>query len=306
MSDKNYAPLGFGVGLRSLHFHHIVEQAPDVDWFEAITENFLDSAGWPIHVLDQVAERYPVALHGVSLSIGSSDPLDLDYLQKLKTLARRVHAVWVSDHVCWTGAAGINTHDLLPIPFTEPTLAHVVERVRMVQDILERPLVLENPSTYLTFVASTMPEGEFLARLATESGCLLLLDVNNAYVSGRNHGSDPTELIDVLPDDRVVEIHLAGHRDLGTHVIDTHDGPVSSPVWDLYRLALARFGPTSTLVEWDGRIPPFPTLQAEAMLAKAHALANCASRLRGPEPAGALQGDDTVSTPLAHLVPAHV
>lgn len=255
--------LGFGVGLRSAHFGHLEEHTPSVDWFEAITENFLDSGGRPRRVLDHIAERYPVSLHGVSMSIGSTDPLDFDYLAKLKRLARDVRAVWVSDHVCWTGAAGINSHDLLPLPFTEPCLAHVVRRVRAVQDFLERPLVLENPSTYLTFASSSMPEGEFLARLAVDADCGLLLDVNNAYVSGTNHGDDPAALVRSLPTDRVVEIHLAGHTDMGTHLVDTHDGPVCEPVWELYRLARDRFGPVSTLLEWDARIPPFPTLEAE-------------------------------------------
>ncbi|MDQ4097625.1 MAG: DUF692 domain-containing protein [Actinomycetota bacterium] len=261
--------LGFGVGLRTAHFRYLESEAPDVDWFEAISENFLDSGGRPRRVLDRVAERYPVALHGVSLSIGSTDPLDFDYLTKLKRLADKVRAVWVSDHVCWTGAAGVNSHDLLPLPFTEACLAHVVERIRVVQDVLERPLVLENPSTYLTFTFSTMPEHEFLSRLAVEADCRLLLDVNNAYVAGVNHGDNPAELILSLPEDRVVMVHLAGHTDKGTHLVDTHDAPVCDAVWRLYRLAVSRFGPVSTLLEWDAQIPPFPTVQAELDKARA-------------------------------------
>lgn len=260
--------LGFGVGLRTAHFRYLDDETPPVDWFEAITENFLDSRGRPRHVLDQVAERYPITLHGVSLSIGSTDPLDLVYLAKLKRLAHEVDAVWVSDHVCWTGVAGANSHDLLPLPFTEGCLSHVVERVRIVQDYLERPLVLENPSTYLTFTCSTMSEWEFLARLAVDADCGLLLDVNNAYVSATNHGFDPAELVRSLPVDRIVEIHLAGHTDTGSHLVDTHDGPVAEPVWDLYRLAVATCGSVSTLLEWDDRIPPFPTLQAEVSKAR--------------------------------------
>jgi uncharacterized protein len=219
-------------------------------------------------VLDRVAERYPVALHGVSLSIGSTDPLDLGYLAKVKRLADGVGAAWVSDHVCWTGAAGVNSHDLLPLPFTEEALDHVVRRIRIAQDCLERPLVLENPSTYVTFAASTMPEHEFLWRMAVDADCGLLLDVNNAYVSAVNNGDDPEALVAALPADRVVEIHLAGHTDAGTHLVDTHDGPVCDAVWDLYDLAVARFGPRPTLLEWDARIPPFPEVHAEVEKAR--------------------------------------
>jgi uncharacterized protein (UPF0276 family) len=291
--------LGLGVGLRSAHFRHLEQHAPDVDWFEAITENFLDSGGRPRHVLDRVAERYPVTLHGVSLSIGSTDPLDFDYLAKLKRLAGDIGAAWISDHVCWTGAAGVNSHDLLPLPFTEASLAHVVQRIRIVQDYLGRLLVLENPSTYVAFRASTMPEHEFLSRMAVDADCGLLLDVNNAYVSAVNNGDDPGELIRWLPADRVVEIHVAGHTDAGTHLVDTHDGPVCDAVWDLYRLAVARFGPVSTLLEWDARIPTFPTLHAEVQKAR-----------RGPvvgaAPACSPRSTDAVSNPIAHAVSADV
>ena len=269
-----WRPLGFGVGLRTAHFQAVLDQAPAVDWFEAITENFLDSRGRPRFVLDQVAERHPVALHGVSLSIGSTDRIDTEYVRKVRGLADRVGAQWVSDHLCWTGTAGMNTHDLLPLPFTEGTLRHVAARVEQVQDMLGRPLVLENPSTYLAFRSSTMTEGEFLARLATDTGCFLLLDVNNAYVTARNHGLDPADLIASLPKDRVVELHLAGHTDLGTHVVDTHDRAVAPAVWSLYRQALACFGPVSTLIEWDDRIPSLPELLAQAELARACAAAS--------------------------------
>lgn len=287
--------LGFGVGLRTAHFRHLEDEKPDVDWLEAITENFLDSGGRPRRVLDEVAERYPVTLHGVSLSIGSTDPLDFEYLTKLKRLATAIGAVWVSDHVCWTGAAGITTHDLLPLPFTDACLAHVVERVRIVQDYLERPLVLENPSTYITFTSSHMPEHEFLARLAVEADCGLLLDVNNAYVSGTNHGYDPATLVEALPEDRVVEIHVAGHTDMGTHLVDTHDRPVSAPVWALYRRAIDRLGPVSTLLEWDANVPSFPTVHAEVRKARAGATAEATPCVAGSRP---------VSNPVAHLVGA--
>ncbi len=242
--------LGFGVGLRSVHFTHILRHWPAVDWFEVISENFLDSAGRPRYVLDQIAERYPVVMHGVSLSIGSTDPLDFDYMAKLKRLSRELNARWISDHLCWTGVAGRTSHDLLPLPLTEDSLAHVVSRVRTVQDFLERPLVLENPSTYVTFAASTIPEWEFLSRLSAETGCRLLLDVNNVYVSSRNHDFDPHEYLRSIPHDRVMQFHLAGHTDLGTHCIDTHDGRVVDRVWDLYREAVALTGAAAT--RWNG------------------------------------------------------
>lgn len=263
--------LGLGVGLRAAHFRFIEENEPAVDWFEVITENFLESRGRPRRVLDWISERYPVAMHGVSLSIGSTDPLDFEYLAKLKRLAEEIRAGWVSDHLCWTGVAGINTHDLLPIPLTEESLAHVVRRIGVVQDYLERPLVLENPSTYLSFAASTMSEWEFIARMAEEADCGLLLDVNNTYVSGVNNDFDPAEYIRALPHERVVQLHLAGHTDMGTHLVDTHDCPVADPVWRLFALATELIGGVSTLLEWDDRIPPFPVVHEEVRKAKEHA-----------------------------------
>ena len=262
------AHLGFGIGLRSVHFSHILQHWPVVDWLEVISENFLDSQGRPRYVLDQIAERYPIVMHGVSLSIGSADPLDFDYLAKLKRLARAVQARWVSDHLCWTGVLGRNSHDLLPLPLTEESLAYVAARVRTVQDFLERPLVLENPSSYVTFAADTLSECEFLARLSAETGCRLLLDVNNVYVSSRNHDFDPREYLRQIPADRVQQFHLAGHTDLGTHCIDTHDGRVVERVWDLYREATALTGGAATLLEWDARIPPFEEVLAEAEKAR--------------------------------------
>jgi uncharacterized protein (UPF0276 family) len=240
-----------------------------VDWFEAISENFMDSGGRSRYVLDRIAERYPVVLHGVSMSIGSVDPLDLDYLARLKRLADAIGARWVSDHVCWTGVHGRNTHDLLPLPFTEESLAHVTRRVVAAQDVLERPLVLENPSTYVTYTSSAMTEWEFLSRLAEDADCLLLLDVNNVYVSATNHDFDPHEYLARIPHQRVAQIHLAGHSDNGTHLVDTHDGPVAEPVWELYAEAMRLTGGVPTLVEWDDRLPTFPDLHAEALKAKA-------------------------------------
>ncbi|MFC5720426.1 DUF692 domain-containing protein [Streptomyces gamaensis] len=271
--------LGFGVGLRTPHLRYVLAHRPPVDWFEAISENFMDSGGFPRHALDRIAERHPVVLHGVSLSIGSTDPLDFDYLRRLRRLADGIGARWVSDHICWTGVAGLNTHDLLPVPFTEESLAHMVRRVRAVQEFLERPLVLENPSSYAEFTGSVMSEWEFVSRLAAESGCGLLLDVNNVYVSSVNHGFDPEEYVRALPHERVVQIHLAGHTHLGTHIVDTHDRPVADPVWRLYELAVSLTGPVATLLEWDDRIPPFPELLAE--LAKARRYAGAARVLCG-------------------------
>ena len=266
----DYANLGLGVGLRSVHFGHILQHEPAVDWFEIISENFMDSRGRPRQVLRQIAERYPVVMHGVSLSIGSTDPLDFEYLAKLKALAKECQPAWVSDHLCWTGVAGRNTHDLLPLPLNEESLRHVTERVRVVQDYLERPLVLENPSSYITFAASTMSEWEFLSRLAEGADCGLLLDVNNVYVSSVNHEFDPAEYLRSLPHERIVQFHLAGHTHLGTHCIDTHDGRVVEAVWQLYRLAHELTGGASTLLEWDAKIPPFPEVHAEVLKAREH------------------------------------
>jgi uncharacterized protein (UPF0276 family) len=259
----NLPDLGLGVGLRAAHFRHIVEKWPRMDWFEILSENYIDTEGRPVHFLDRIAERYPIVMHGVSLSIGSTDPIDFEYLAKLKRLAERVRAVWMGDHICWTGVAGLNGHDLYPVLYTDESLKHLVERVRVVQDYLERPLVLENPSTYLTFRASSMPEEEFIARLAEDADCALLLDVNNVYVTCRNHDLDPYEYLKPIPYDRVVQIHLAGHTDHGSHCIDTHNGRVIDPVWELYAEVQRRRGNTATLLEWDADIPKFEVLQRE-------------------------------------------
>jgi len=262
--------LGLGVGLRTVHFGHILEKKPAVDWFEIVTENFLDTGGRPRFVLDRIAERYPIVLHGVSMSVGSTDPLDHVYLAKVRALADRVRAVWVSDHVCWTGVAGRNLHDLLPMPYTEEALRHLVKRIRRVQDILERPLVLENPSSYVEFRSSSMPEWEFLARMADEADCGLLLDVNNVYVSSFNHGFDAETYLRGIPPKRVAYYHIAGHTNFGTHILDTHIGPVIDPVWKLYRLAHRLSGGRSTLLEWDEKIPSFPVVHREVLKARKH------------------------------------
>jgi uncharacterized protein (UPF0276 family) len=294
--------LGFGVGLRAPHFSHILREQPAVDWFEVISENFMDSGGRPRYVLEQVAERYPIVMHGVSLSIGSTDPLDFEYLRKLKALAEAVKARWVSDHVCWTGVAGRNAHDLLPVPLNEETLAHIIARVRTVQDFLGRPLMLENPSSYVGFVASTMPEWEFLSRLAEGADCGLLLDVNNVFVSCFNHDLGPAEYIQNVPHERVVQFHLAGHTDCGTHRIDTHDGPVIDPVWDLYRLAYQLTGGAATLLEWDANIPTFAEVHAEVLKAKRHLAGESIpeSHLNDERPSPARPA---APNPIAHMVP---
>ena len=261
--------LGLGVGLRNQHFSYLMSHDPQVDWFEIISENFLDNFGFARHVLEHLAAIRPIVMHGVSLSVGSTDPLNWNYLKALKTLAEFVQPRWISDHLCWTGVANVNTHDLLPLPLTEESLSHVVERVRQIQDFLERPLVLENPSTYLEFKESTLTEWEFLSALAKETGCGLLLDVNNVYVSSYNHGFDAEHYIRSLPHSSVVQIHLAGPTDCGQYMVDTHDQPVPTAVWHLYKLAQQLTGGVSTLLEWDANIPDFPELVLELNKAEA-------------------------------------
>jgi uncharacterized protein (UPF0276 family) len=255
--------LGLGVGLRNQHFSYLMRQDPQVDWFEIISENFMDNFGYARHVLERMASIRPIVMHGVSLSIGSTDQLDWQYLKSLKTLADFVQPKWVSDHLCWTGVAHVNTHDLLPMPLTDESLRHVINRVEQVQDFLQQPLVLENPSTYLEFKKSTITEWDFLSELAKATGCGLLLDVNNVYVSGYNHGFDPEHYIRSLPPASIVQIHLAGPTDCGQYLVDTHDQPVPTPVWHLYKLAQELTGGVSTLLEWDANIPAFPELVAE-------------------------------------------
>jgi len=265
--------LGDGVGLREPHFARLMHTPPadwGVDWFEIVSENFIDHDGFAAHVLEVVTAHRPVVMHGVSLSIGGSDPIDAVYLDKLAALAERIGPAWISDHLCWTGVAGVNSHDLLPMPLTETSLAHVVARIGQVQDRLRRPLVLENPSSYLQFRGPQMPEAEYMARMAEESGCGLLLDVNNVHVSAFNHGFDPVAYVEAIPPERIVQVHLAGPSDCGTHLMDTHNAPVPAAVWPLYQLVQRRTGGVSTLLEWDADIPPFETLLAE--LAKARAV----------------------------------
>ena len=259
---------GLGLGLRSKHFDYILQNNPAVDWFEVISENFMDSGGRPRHVLRQIAERYPVVMHGVSLSVGSTDPINLDYLRKLKQLAEEVNPLWISDHLCWTGVNGLNTHDLLPVVLNEESLKHICDRIGIIQDILQRPVIFENPSTYLTFKQSTIPEWEFLRFMTEETGCGLLLDVNNVFVSSFNNDFDPILYIHQLPHDRIVQMHIAGHQHCGDYIIDTHDRKVVQDVWKLFALAWKMTGGVATLLEWDSNIPDFEGYHAELLKAK--------------------------------------
>ena len=263
--------LGYGVGLRPAHYRDVLDGKHAVDWFEVTSENFFGAGGNPRRVLRAVRERYPVALHGVSLSIGTTDPVDDRYLDKLVRLAAEIEPAMVSDHLCWSSLGGHTVHDLWPLPYTEEALAHVVLRVRRVQDRLGRRILLENPSSYIEFRASVIPEAEFLAEVARRADCGILLDVNNLYVSARNHGFDPDAYLAAIPAERVGYVHLAGHTDAGDHLLDTHDHSVADGVWALYRSAVRRFGPVSTLVEWDDLIPPLDIVVEEAERARREA-----------------------------------
>jgi uncharacterized protein (UPF0276 family) len=259
---------GFGLGLRPQHYTAVLQTRPAVDWLEIISENYLVQGGKPLYYLDRIREQYPLVMHGVSLSIGSTAPLDVAYLAQLKELARRVQPGWISDHLCWTGVGGVNLHDLMPLPYTAEALRHVSTRIRQVQDFLQQRIVIENVSSYLTYRSSEMTEWEFIAALTAEADCDLLLDVNNVYVSSVNHGFDARLFIDAMPAARVRQIHLAGHSHQGDLLIDTHDSEVPEPVWALYRHALQRLGAVPTLLERDGNIPPLGQLLAELQHAR--------------------------------------
>lgn len=260
--------LGFGLGLRPQHYSYILEHQPRVDWFEALTEDYLVPGGKPLYYLNRIREHYPLVMHGVSLSIGSSDPLNKDYLQKVKLLADNIRPAWISDHLCWTGVNGLNMHDLLPLPYTEEALKHVVERVKQVQDFLDRRILLENVSSYIEYRDSVMTEWEFLRAVAEQADCLILLDINNIYVSSVNHHFNPLDYLQAIPPHRVQQFHLAGHKNCGDYIIDTHDALIINPVWDLYATALRRFGRVSCIIERDDNIPEFPILFEELQKAK--------------------------------------
>lgn len=268
--DRKTAPSpGFGLGLRPDHYPDFLREPQPVDWLEIISENYMVPGGKPLAMLDAIRTDYPMVMHGVSLSIGSDEPFDMDYLAALKALERRVEPLWISDHLCWTGINAHNTHDLLPLPYDAPALDCVVENIGRVQDYLGRRILIENPSSYVTFRSSDRSEWEFLAEMAERADCLLLLDVNNIYVSARNHGFDPEDYLAGLPVDRTQQIHLAGHSDMGDYVIDTHDADVCDAVWDLYASAIRRFGSVATMIERDDAIPPLADVLAELDCARA-------------------------------------
>ena len=279
MSESEQTPpfLGYGLGLRPEHYEEIVSAWPQVDWFEIISENYMVPGGKPLAWLDQIRERYPMVMHGVSMSIGSMDSLNADYLQQLRTLAERVDAHWFSDHLCWTGVDQVNLHDLLPLPYTEEALGHVVDRVKRVQDAVGRPFLIENVSSYLTYCDSALTEWDFLTAVAERADCRILLDVNNIYVSSFNHQFDPREYVDAIPPELVWQIHLAGHTNHGTHIVDTHDHPVIDAVWELYAYTVARLGEVSTMIERDDHIPPFDEVLAEIRYAENLAKASVGS-----------------------------
>lgn len=260
--------LGIGVGLRVPHYRHILDQRPPMDFFEIISENFMVDGGKPIYHLERIMENYRLIQHGVSLSIGGPEAPDRDYLRRLKQLVRKVNPPWLSDHFCWCGVPGAHLHDLLPLPYTWEAVELVAARARQVQDYLEVPFALENTSSYMAYTSSEMNEQQFISEVAERADIGLMFDVNNVYVSAYNHGFDPEEFISSVPHERIVQIHLAGHTNLGDYIIDTHRGHVIDAVWDLYRSTLRRTGPVSTLIEWDDAIPDWSVLAAEAEKAR--------------------------------------
>jgi len=260
--------LGFGLGLRTEHYQYVLENKPDVDWFEIISENYMVPGGKPLDYLDKIRSDYPMVMHGVSLSIGSTDPLNMDYLKNLKQLTERVEPHWLSDHLCWTSVDHTNSHDLLPLPYNEETIEHIAQRIRQVQDILGRQILIENLSSYVTYKNSVMNEWEFLNEICRRADCLILLDINNIFVSAHNHHFEPLEYINGIDSERVMQFHLAGHSYNGEMIIDTHDHEVCDPVWDLYAEALKRFGAVSTMIERDDNIPEFQELRSELAVAE--------------------------------------
>ena len=255
--------LGCGIGLRFQHIDQILAEKPPIPWLEILSDNYLTAGSVQQDYAIEIAQYYPVTLHGVGMSLGATEPFNEDYFQRLKAFANQVNPAWISDHLCWTSAHGWVSHDLLPLPYTEATIKHVVQRIREAQDRLERRLVIENVSSYLQYQQSTLTEWEFITAVAEEADCKILLDVNNIYVSAFNHDFDPCKYLDSIPIERVQQFHLAGYEDKGTHLLDTHGHKVSDPVWGLYRLALQRFGALPTLIEWDNNIPSLEELLAE-------------------------------------------
>jgi uncharacterized protein len=268
MNPFDFPSLGFGIGLRRCHYTKILDEQPSMDWFEVISENFMVEGGRPLQVLEGVRAHYPIAMHGVSLSIGSVDPLNVAYLKQLAAAARRFEPAWISDHLCWTSVGGRNLHDLLPLPYIEETVRHVAGRIRQVQQILERTILIENIASYMEFTSSRLSEWAFLGAVADEADCAILLDINNIFVNAFNHGFDPIHYIDSVPANRVIQFHLAGHRDHGSYLLDTHDQPIRSELWALYEYAVGRFGRLPTLIEWDDNIPEFEVLAATAAAAR--------------------------------------
>jgi len=266
MPANNISPrpyLGYGLGLRTDHYEDVLNDKPAVDWFEILSENYMVDGGKPLYYLDKIRENYPMVMHGVSMSIGRVEPLNRDYLKQLKALIERVQPAWFSDHLCWTGVDGINLHDLMPLPYTEEAIQHVVDRVNQVQDFIGRRMLLENVSSYITYSDSQISEWEFLSEIAQRADCLILLDINNIYVSAYNHNFDPINYLEAIPTERVYQFHLAGHTQEENLIIDTHDHPIADPVFDLYARAVARFGRVSTMIERDDNIPPLAELLEE-------------------------------------------
>ncbi|KZN69872.1 MNIO family bufferin maturase [Pseudoalteromonas luteoviolacea] len=269
MSNTPHPYIGFGLGLRTCYFEEILATQPNVDWFEIISENYFVEGGKPWHFLDQIKEQYPIVMHGVSMSIGSTSDINFDYLDNLKKTIDRVQPLWISDHLCFSSLGDFNSHDLLPMPYTEEALNHLAQRLNIVQDYLQRPLILENVSSYLTYQASQMSEWEFLSELHNKTECRYLLDINNIYVSARNHEFQPETFLDAIPQKAIAQIHLAGHSDFGSHIIDTHDQPICDHVWRLFENFAKTRGPINTMIERDDNFPPFSELMAELDHARA-------------------------------------
>ncbi|MDZ4815627.1 MAG: DUF692 domain-containing protein [Verrucomicrobiota bacterium] len=265
---NGFTDLGIGIGLRTPHYPYILEHKPDIAWFEIISENFMIDGGRPLAILDQILEHYPVIQHGVAMYFGSTGPLNKDHLKKLKALVKRTKTPWVSDHLCWGSVDGRYTHDLLPLPYTKEAVENTARKIRQARDFLEVPIAVENVSSYAEFHDSEMTEWQFLAEVAERADCGILLDVNNIFVSSKNHTFDPFEYLHAVPHKRVVQIHVAGHSVFEKYRLDTHDHPVLDPVWELYGRAIQLIGNTATLLEWDDLIPSFDEVRAEAMKAQ--------------------------------------